>query len=56
MTCEATDLGGCNRPDCEDSGQCQDHADEMLAWLLPFAITVLSVSVISACAYFGWLR
>lgn len=23
--CESTDLGGCNRPGCEDSGQCLEQ-------------------------------
>jgi hypothetical protein len=50
----------CCTGNCNQGRNCpfrsEDHTDEMLAWLLPFAITVLSVSVISACAYFGWLR
>lgn len=32
------------------------HEGEFLAWLLPLAMTFLSVAVIWACKHFGWLQ
>lgn len=29
---------------------------EFLAWLLPFAVTMIVVGVIRVCTYFGWLQ